>query len=544
MDKQSVLPDMNTQYPHIPAGQLARLQDRYFAEMNALLQAFGANTVGQAPVIDRRFSGAAWQSNLLYQMNAALYLLGTRYLEAMADAVQADEKTRKRICFATMQWAAAWAPSNFLSTNPDAQHKLIETQGESLRAGLHYMYADLARGRVSQAKKNAFELGKTLAYTAGGVVFENAFFQLLRYQPLTKTVYQVPLLLIPPCINKYYIFDLQADNSFVRYAVSQGHTVFMVSWRNPDASMRQARWDDYVEQGVIAAIEQVCAMTGQQKINLLGFCIGGALVSTALAVLAARGQHPASSLTLLTTLLDFSEVGLLDAFVDSSVLGGCESMLAQQSQSERGVEMLHGTYLANIFSSLRPNDLIWPYVVNGYLKGEEPAPFDLLYWNEDSTHLPMPMVAWYLRHCYVNNALKQAGTLTVCGERVDLRTILAPVFVYGSYEDHIVPWTSAFACGQILSGPCTFVLGASGHIAGVINPPALKKRAYWRHVSDECVDPDKWLAKAQKISGSWWPEWDQWLVQYAGEGVANEWNADDYPIIEPAPGRYVKERIG
>jgi polyhydroxyalkanoate synthase len=372
------------------------------------------------------------------------------------------------------------------------------------------------------------------------VVFENELFQLIQYKPLTKQVYERPFLIVPPCINKFYILDLQPDNSLVRYAVEQGHTVFLVSWVNPDASLKDKRWDDYVEDAAIKAIHVVQEISKQDKINALGFCVGGTLLSTALAVLAARGEHPAASVTLLTSFLDFSDTGVIDVFVDE-----LQVQLREKTIGQGG--LMQGRDFATAFSSLRPNDLVWNYVGSNYLKGEEPPAFDLLYWNSDSTNLPGPMFCWYLRNTYLENSLKVPGKLTVAGEKVDLGTIDAPAFIYASREDHIVPWTSAFASMGILNpkkpSQNQFVLGASGHIAGVINPPAKKKRSYWTN-DKPTTDPAKWLEGAAEHPGSWWTAWSEFLAKHAGKQVAapKKYGSATYKEIEPAPGRYVKAK--
>jgi polyhydroxyalkanoate synthase subunit PhaC len=371
------------------------------------------------------------------------------------------------------------------------------------------------------------------------VVFENELFQLIEYKPLTAKVHERPMLFVPPCINKYYILDLQPENSVIRYTVEQGHRTFVVSWRNPDDSMVSKTWDDYIAQGPIAAIRTVQAITGAGTINTLGFCVGGTILSTALAVLAAKGEQPAHSVTLLTTLLDFAETGILDIFVDEPSIQLREVTIGEQAP--KGPGLLKGQELATTFSFLRPNDLVWNYVVANYLKGESPPPFDLLYWNGDSTNLPGPMYCWYLRHLYLQNELKKPGALTVCGEKVDLGKIKAPFFVYGSREDHIVPWAAAYASVPLISGKKTFVMGASGHIAGVINPPAKGKRSFWTN-SKTPATSQEWLSGAKEQPGSWWTTWSEWLKPQGGKLV----NAPKVPgsakfkAIEAAPGRYVK----
>jgi polyhydroxyalkanoate synthase len=518
---------------------LERLRNDYVSEFGALWQSFMS---GKAPELkDRRFSSEAWQGNPVSAFNAASYLLNAKFMVAMAEAVDAAPHQKQKIRFAVQQVVDAMSPANFLATNPEAQQKLIETKGESLTKGLANMLGDMQKGHISLSDEKAFEVGRNLAMTEGQVVYENALFQLLQYKPLTETVKQRPLLMVPPCINKYYILDLQPENSLVRYAVEQGNTVFLVSWRNPDQSLAHTTWDDYVDEGVVNAINVVKAITKEEKLNTLGFCVGGTLLSTALAVLAARGEQPAASVTLLTTFLDFSDTGVLDVFVDEP-----QVKLREQALASGG--LMPGRDLASTFSSLRPNDLVWNYVQSNYLKGNEPPPFDLLYWNSDSTNLPGPMFCWYLRNTYLENKLKHPGKLTVAGVPVDLSKIDAPAFIYGSREDHIVPWMSAFASLQILNPKKRkanrFVLGASGHIAGVINSPAKKKRSYWVNDGAAQKDAESWLAGAQEHAGSWWPEWAGFLAANGGKDVKARAKLGNtkYKAIEPAPGRYVKEK--
>jgi polyhydroxyalkanoate synthase len=433
------------------------------------------------------------------------------------------------------------SPSNFLATNPEAHQRLIDTQGESLRTGILNALQDLGKGKVSQTDETAFEVGVNMATTEGAVVYQTDLFQLIQYKPLTEQVYERPYLMIPPCINKYYILDLQPANSVVRYLVEQGHTVYLVSWKNPDPSMANTTWDDYIG-GAINAIETVQAISSQKQINILGFCVGGTITSTALAVLAARDIHPAASLTLLTTLLDFSDTGILDVFVDEQSVKLRENSIGGMNGGQYG--MLRGVELANTFSFLRPNDLVWNYVVDSYLKGNSPPPFDLLYWNGDSTNLPGAMYVWYLRHLYLQNDLKVPGRLTICGEKVDLGKIKCPVYLYASREDHIVPWWSAYESTKLLkSAKVHFVLGASGHIAGVINPPAKNKRNYWSNPK-LAAKADTWFEGAKEIPGSWWPDWTKWLAPLSGKlkPAPKSYGSTKYKMIEKAPGSYVKEK--
>lgn len=519
----------------IDPGVAARLQSEYMAEFASLWQDL---MMAKAPTItDRRFAGDVWQSNPLNAFNVAAYLLNARFLLAMSDNVQASARVKQKIRFAVQQMVDAMSPANFLVTNPEAQQKMMETKGESLTNGIINMLADMKRGKISQSDETAFTVGKNVATTEGEVVFENALFQLIQYKPLTDAVFERPLLLVPPCINKYYILDLQPENSLVRYAIEQGHTVFLVSWCNPDASLGNLAWDDYIEDAAIKAINVVQEISGQDKINTLGFCVGGTILSTALAVLAARKESPAASLTLLTSLLDFSDTGILDVFID-------EAQVAMREQAIGHGGLMPGRDFASAFSSLRPNDLVWNYVKANYLKGEFPPAFDLLYWNADSTNLPGPMFCWYLRNLYLEDSLKVPGKLTVAGQKVDLAKVDAPAFIYASREDHIVPWTAAYASTYLINPKKPqqnrFVLGASGHIAGVINPPAKKKRSYWVNAELPSQSED-WLTGATEQPGSWWTEWAAFLAENAGKKVKPPKMAGNkkYLAIEAAPGRYV-----
>ena len=520
----------------LPAQALPQLQAAYLREASALWNQATSASAEPPASGDRRFSGPDWLANPTAAYTAGMYLLNARTLMQLADQVQADEKTRQRIRFAVQQWVDAAAPSNYLALNPEAQRKALDTKGESIARGLQLLWHDIRQGHLSQTDETVFEVGRNVATTAGAVVYENELFQLIEYAPITDKVHERPLLIVPPCINKFYILDLQPDNSLVRYALSEGHRVFMVSWVNADESLRDKTWDDYIEDGVIRALHEVQAISRQKQVNALGFCIGGTLVGTALAVLAARGERPAASLTLLTAFLDFCDTGMLDLFVD-------EHMVRLREASIGGGGVMQGRELAATFSFLRPNDLVWNYVVGNYLKGETPPPFDLLYWNSDSTNLPGPMYCWYLRHTYLENSLKVPGKVSVCGVPVDLRRVDLPTFLYASREDHIVPWHSAYASTQLLPGPKQFVLGASGHIAGVINPPAKKKRSHWINPRLP-ASAQEWFDGATEQDGSWWPVWAEWLKPLGGKLVAAPKKPGDarHPAIEPAPGRYVQAK--
>jgi len=520
---------------HFDQDKLAQLQQDYLQQAQALF----ARGPAAADTSDRRFAGQGWAQNPVAAYAAALYQLQASTFTALADAVQTDEKTRSRIRFAVDQWLAAMAPSNFLALNPDALQKAVETQGESLAKGMANLLHDMRQGHISMTDESHFEVGRNVATTEGAVVFENELFQLIEYKPLTDKVYERPFLMVPPCINKFYILDLQPDNSLIRYATSQGHRTFVVSWRNPDASLADKTWDDYIEGAVLTAIDHVQRIANAEQINALGFCVGGTMLATALAVLAARGEEPVASATFLTTLIDFADTGILDVFIDENFV-----RLRELQMGAGG--LMKGQDLASTFSFLRPNDLVWNYVVGNYLKGETPPAFDLLYWNSDSTNLPGPYYAWYLRNFYLENKLVQPGALTVCGEPVDLGRVQLPVYVYGSREDHIVPIHAAYASTQVLPGKKRFAMGASGHIAGVINPPAKKKRSHWLREDGQFPPTiEEWLEGATELPGSWWEDWAAWLQGHAGKQVAAPkayGRSTKFKAIEPAPGRYVLQK--
>ena len=519
--------------PNLDPVALLSVQQQYQQDLLALARDGQLDSMQR----DKRFSAADWQNNVAAKQAAATYLIHARVLLGVADAVVGTEKVKAKVRFYVQQWIDASAPSNFLAFNAEAQRLALETKGESIAKGMQNLMADMRQGHVSMTDESVFEVGKNVATSEGAVVFENELFQLIEYKPLTAKVYERPLLLVPPCINKFYILDLQPANSLIRYAVEQGHRTFVVSWRNPDESLSNATWDDYIEDAAIKAIDTVQDITGAPTINALGFCVGGTILSTAMAVLAARGDKPVHSVTLLTTLLDFSDTGVLDVFIDEAFVKMREFQFVKGG-------LLPGADLATTFSFLRPNDLVWNYVVGNYLKGESPPPFDLLYWNGDATNLPGPFYAWYLRNTYLENRLVNPKSTIVCGESIDFRQVKVPAYIYGSREDHIVPIGGAYATTQHWAGPKRFVMGASGHIAGVINPPSKGKRSHWIG-SDKTfpADVQDWIAKAVEHKGSWWTDWSQWLQAKAGKQIAapkSYGKRGSYKAIEPAPGRYVK----
>jgi polyhydroxyalkanoate synthase len=517
------------------------LQSAYFEKQSALWSALLSGR-GPAPAEtepgDRRFAHREWRDNPYYAYLKQSYLLASRYLEELVEQAPLEHAAKERARFAVRQWADAMCPANFAATNPAALEVARQSAGESVARGLANLIADAQRGRIRQTDESAFEVGRNLAVTPGSVVFENDLIQLIQYAPATARVAQRPLLVVPPCINKFYILDLQPQNSFVAYAVASGHTVFMVSWRNVGPEQGRFTWDDYLEAGVFTAMRVAQAVTGADKVNALGFCVGGTLLGAALAVLAAKGEARVASATFLAAMLDFSDPGQIGLFVDEASVALREATLGQGG-------ILPGADLAFVFSSLRANDLVWPYVVNNYLLGEAPAAFDLLYWNSDSTNLPGPMYCYYLRNMYLENRLCQPGALVNCGVPVDLGKVALPTFVLATREDHIVPWRSAYRTLGLLGGEDkTFVLGASGHVAGVVNPPAKKRRSY-RTAGTFPEDPEKFLNESEEHRGSWWPVWSQWLARHGGgerEAPSAPGNVQ-YRSLEAAPGRYVKQRI-
>lgn len=519
---------------------LARIQGEFVADWQSLVAQVqnGALSVPE----DRRFNSPAWEKNSNFLFLAHAHLLTAQAMQKLADAANLSSKQRERLKFSVMQWLDAVAPSNYLATNPDVQQTMLESKGMSLCQGMAHFIEDFQKGRMSQTDESRFAVGQSLAVTPGQVIYENALFQLIQYAPQTSQVYKTPLLIVPPCINKYYILDLQPENSFVRYAAEQGFTVFMVSWRNPQPTdtdgIEKAAWADYLQQGVLQAIDVVTDVSGENQINALGFCVGGTLLASALAIARARGDDPVKSLTLLTTFLDFSDTGILDIFVDDAHVQFRELQMGQGG-------LMQARELASTFSFLRPNELVWNYVVNNYLKGQTPPAFDLLYWNADGTNLPGPFFAWYLRHTYLENSLVEPGKVTVDGTPLDFGLLDTPTYLYGSREDHIVPWQSAYSSAKWLPNTERFVLGASGHIAGVVNPPQRNKRVYWAaDLPEKAVEPQVWLASATETPGSWWPDWVNWLRAYSGarRRATRRLGNTRYRQIEAAPGRYVRAR--
>jgi polyhydroxyalkanoate synthase len=518
------------------------LNERYTARVEALWARAVARASGrpageaQDEAPDRRFGARAWRDDPYFAWLKDAYLLQAEYLRELAELAQCDAAAKRRVRFLARQYADAIAPSNFLATNPEALSLAMESGGASIAKGVSNLLSDAQRGRITMTDESAFQIGGNLAVTPGSVVLRNELIELIQYAPTTPEVWKRPLVVIPPCINKYYVLDLRPENSFVRYAVESGHTVFIVSWRNIPAGLGALSWDDYLEMGVFPAIEAARDIAAAGVANVLGFCVGGTMLASALAVLAARGESVASSVTLLTTMLDFADPGDIGVYISREQLAAREPILGRGGR-------VHGSELTGAFASLRPNELVWNYVVGNYLKGRTPPAFDLLYWNSDSANLPGPMYAYYLRHMYLDNRLRERNALTMCGMPVDLSRVSLPAYVYASREDHIVPWRSAYRTVELLGGrQITFVLGASGHIAGVVNPPEPKRRQYWTN-ERPVKDADAWLAEAEATAGSWWPHWSDWIGRHGGgrRAAPRAQGNTRYRPVDAAPGSYVRE---
>jgi len=526
-----------------PFAFIADLQREYFKVLwrfwnTAFLQTFAGGVhsdVAQARG-DKRFKDEVWQEMPYYDLLKQSYLVGSRQLHEFVDRAQVDDKTKLQLRFYARQFIDAMSPSNFPATNPEVIRKAIETRSTSLTDGMHNFIEDLQKGRITRVDESAFEVGRNLAITPGSVVFENELIQLIQYAPQTGEVEKTPLLIVPPCINKYYLLDLGAGNSLVEYAVAQGHQVFLISWRSAVAEIGHLTWDDYLEKGPLRAIDVVLDITSAERTHALGFCVGGTILSCAAAVLAARQQDKLATITLLTTMLDFSDTGEIGLLIDDASVALREATIGKGG-------ILPGKELAFTFGTLRANDLIWRYVIDSYLKGATPDAFDLLYWDSDSVSLPGPMYCWYTRNTYLENKIKDPGKTTQCGVPVDLSKINLPIYLLASREDHIVPWKSAFRSKDLVGGEARFVLAASGHVAGVINPPARNKRSHWINNNLE-RDPLGWLDDAEEKPGSWWPDWDAWMKRHSNGIVAAPivQGNTQYSPVEPAPGRYVKEK--
>ena len=483
---------------------------------------------------DRRFHAPEWSENPVFNYIKESYLMTSHMIQKTAQNANLDPKKQKKLEFYTQQYIDALSPSNFLATNPEVLQNAIDTKGQSLMDGMQNLMKDMEKGRISMTDETAFTLGENIAITEGSVIFQNELMQLIQYSPATDTVAERPLLIIPPCINKFYILDLQPHNSFVKYAVDQGNTVFLISWVNATPEQRHLSWDNYVESGVLKALEVVKAVSSSKRVNCVSWCVGGTITASAMAVLAARKDNTVSSATFLTTLTDFEDPGEIEVFLDDpdTVLGDVDA-----------AGVLDGKNLANVFNMLRSNDLIWSNVVNSYLKGKSPAPFDILYWNSDPTSLPADMYKYYLTNMYQQNNLIKPDCLTICGEKINLGKIRAPCYFLSTIDDHIAPWKSTFAATAIIPN-VEFVLGGSGHVAGVINPASRNRRNHWIK-GETGKGTDHWLETAKDVKGTWWNHWAPWVKKRAGKQVdaPKAVGNKDYPILEPAPGSFVKTRI-
>jgi polyhydroxyalkanoate synthase subunit PhaC len=523
--------------------QVKLWQDYWSLWQNSMLRLMGqeAAPVAEAPRGDRRFKHEAWQNNFLYDYIKQSYLIAARHLhDTLAGVEGLDEQTAKKVDFFTRQYIDALSPSNFVMTNPEVLKETIASGGQNLVKGFSNLLEDLTRGNGSQVRlkmtdERAFKLGENIAVTPGKVVYQNDLMQLIQYEPTTEQVYKRPLLIIPPWINKYYILDLRENNSFVKWAVDQGHTVFIVSWVNPDKRFAARTFEDYLKEGPLAALNAVEKATGEREVNLIGFCLGGTLLATALAYLAAQGDKRVASATFFATLLDFDQPGELEVFVDE---GQVEAL--ERRMEERGY--LEGSEMATTFNMLRANDLIWSFVVNNYLLGRDPFPFDLLYWNSDSTRMPAAMHSYYLRNMYLRNKLREPGGLELADTPIDLSRVEVPLYFISTLEDHIAPWKSCYSGARLFKSPVRFVLGGSGHIAGIINPPSANKYGFW--TNDTLAESaDAWFAGAKQHTGSWWTDWARWVEEKGADKIPARKPGDGkLKVLEDAPGSYVMMR--
>ena len=493
----------------------------------------------EPPQGDRRFRDAAWRDNTLFDFIKQSYLLTARWLQGTVRDVEGiDERTAHKVDFYTRQFVDALAPSNFLMTNPEALRATVESRGENLLNGLKNLLDDLERGKgrlaIRMTDLAAFRIGENIAVTPGKVVYQNDLIQLIQYAPTTETVNRRPLLIMPPWINKYYVLDLQPENSFIRWAVAQGHTVFVISWVNPDARLAAKTFADYLREGPLAALDAIYDATGEREANVIGYCLGGTLLAATLAYMAVKRDKRIKSATFLVTMVDFAEAGELSVFIDEEQIASLEARM-----NAKGYLEAHD--MAQSFNMLRANDLIWSFVVNNYLLGKSPFPFDLLYWNADSTRMPAAMHSFYLRNMYQENRLIEPGGISLDGVPIDLGKVKTPAFLLSTREDHIAPWRSTYAATPIYKGPVKFVLSASGHIAGVVSPPG-GKYGHWENDNNPPT-PEEWLEGAAQHPGSWWPAWQRWIGKYAGGAVPARQPGDgQLTPIEDAPGSYVRVR--
>ena len=530
--------------------KLVEAQMELWQQYMRLWQVTAQRMMGQTvdPVVepakgDRRFNDPAWRDEVVFDYLKQSYLLTSRWLQGTVKEVDGiDAKTAQKVEFYTRQFVDALSPSNFAMTNPQVVKATVESKGENLVKGLQNLLTDLERGKgklaIRQTDMKAFKVGENVATSPGKVVFQNELIQLIQYAPLTEEVYAMPLLIVPPWINKFYILDLKPENSFIKWAAEHGYTVFVISWVNPDAKLTQLAFEDYMKLGPLSALDAIEKATGEKKISAIGYCIGGTLMATTLAYMAARGDDRIAACTFFTAQVDFTEPGELGVFIDEEQLAGVEQMMSKKGY-------LDGTEMATTFNMLRANDLIWSFVVNNYLMGKAPFPFDLLFWNADATRMPAAMHIYYLRNMYQKNLLVQPGGLVIDNVPIDLRRISIPVYIQAGKDDHIAPAKSVYKATQIFTGPTRFMLAGSGHIAGVVNPPKAKKYQHW--LNETAHNPptlEEWRTGATEFPGSWWNDWDKWLSEKSGPKVAARVPGfGNLPAIEDAPGSYVKVRL-
>ncbi len=536
--------DMTAKLMANPA-RLMQAQIGFWHDTMTLWQSAASRMMGikSAPVIDsdprdRRFRDEAWKENEVFDFIKQSYLLSSRFVQDVVTHVDGlDPKTAQKVDFYSRQFVDAMSPSNFLLTNPEVLRRTAETGGENLLKGLNNLLGDLERGkgrlRIRMTDPEAFEIGGNIAVSPGKVVFQNQLMQLIQYAPSTADVLQRPLLIVPPWINKFYVLDLRPKNSFVRWAVAQGHTVFMVSWVNPDETLAELTFDDYMRDGILAAVDAIERATGEREINAIGYCLGGTLLACTLAWMAEHQDKRIATATFFVTLLDFAESGELKVFIDEEQLKALE-----EKMQKRGY--LEGSEMATTFNMLRANDLIWSFVVNNYLLGKDPFPFDLLYWNGDSTRMPARMHSFYLRNMYQENRLARPGGITLDDTPIDLSSVTVPAYFLSTRDDHIAPWKSTYAGTHLLGGESRFVLAASGHIAGVVNPPEGGKYSHWINPALP-TDADAWLQGATEMAGSWWNDWQRWVTAHDKTAVPARTPGDSaLSVIEDAPGSYVR----
>jgi polyhydroxyalkanoate synthase len=529
----------------VAAAQLSLWWDYATLAQRTALRLMGAKA---DPVIepedgDRRFRHAGWEENPAFDVIKQAYLLTSRaWVDLVKDFDDLDERTQRKLAFSVSQMADALSPSNFALTNPEVLQAMADTGGRNLIDGLKNLMTDLADSDgsldIKTTDHEAFEVGGNLAITPGKVVYQNDLMQLIQYTPSTEQVHRTPMLVMPPWMNKYYIMDLRPGNSMVEWLVDQGHTVFMVSWVNPDERLADKGFDDYMLEGPIAALDAIHEATGERRVNVTGYCLGGILLSAVSAWLKSKGDDRIKSATYLTTMVDFCDTGEISLFIDEQGIESLENRI-----NERG--FLDGKLVDVTFRTLRANDLVWSFFVNSYLLGKSPKPFDILYWNADSTNMPAATHTFFMRNMYLHNRLREPGGITLAGVPIDVSRVDTPSYVLSTKEDHITPWKTGYASAKLFAGPVTFVLGASGHIAGVVNPPEKQKYGYWTNDNAALpVDADAWLESAAEHPGSWWPHWMTWLGPYAGELVPARTPGDGkLTPIEDAPGSYVKVRF-